>query len=241
MKRIMFAAISAAAAFATPAAATKFVYTYEGHLPVGAKLGTTTLARPTPFTFHAVFDDSSPNLAALVGVPGFVAYAPIRATLRTYGQTFDLKPWDGTSGVAVSIFDASTPFGPDHVASGFIQDVLGDGAGIVGDWLTSTPSPFDSSGRLQPFTMSRTDFFGVGFGAGVCNPICGTDPLPQTSTAAPTLSLVSGDFTYVDYQFVGPPFTPYRDLAVLAAPEPSAIALFGLGAVGIAFQRRRTR
>ncbi|HYI93831.1 MAG TPA: hypothetical protein VEX68_09830 [Bryobacteraceae bacterium] len=120
--------------------------------------------RGLPFTFKAVFDDASANLAPPFFSPHFVAYSPIYATIRIGSQTYRVTTAaeDSVNGVAVAIFDRETPFVPNRYAVGFIQDVPADGAGIVGDW--SAASPDYIAANLVPTTLQ--DFNGTGFRPG---------------------------------------------------------------------------
>ena len=137
---------------------------------------TTDFTGPTPFLVTALFDAGSPNLAALVGNAGFVAYSPISATLTIGTNTYQFVPasLDPINGITVAIFDSTSNFGPPkHVAIGMLQNPMADGAGFIGDWAsTSTPSAF-SAGSLVPMTF--TGYTGVGYGSGP-DPHNGTPP-----------------------------------------------------------------
>ena len=115
----------------TPTFANTFKFTYTGSFSSANALNpagdpTTFLSGPTPFTAEALFDDTSPNLAAPIGVSGFVAYSPLWATLTLGGHTYDVTTYDQNpvEGVTVAIFDNTTPFGPTHFAAGFLKTRL---------------------------------------------------------------------------------------------------------------------
>ena len=247
MQTLKLAALLALAA--APATAKLWDFTYQGHLLPGTVVAGTTLAKPQSFTLHARFDDASTNLAAIPGVPGFVAYAPQSASLRTGGASYALQGWNGTDGIAISIFDGTTPFAdvPGHYAAGFIQDVANDGAGIVGDWITSTPG-FDAS-HLTPFKLTREEFWGVGYTSGHCTSACfqpgqtnAIEPLPVTLNGVATAITINpnGDYNIPSNGLENP--TPFRDFAALSAvPEPATMALFGVGSIAFIAARRRAR
>ena len=187
----------------------------------------------TPFTASAVFDDTSPNLAAPVSVPGFVSYSPVWATLNVGGTTYDFTTYnqDPIKGVTVAVFDNTTPFGPPgHYAIGFLQNPLADGAGFIGDFLSSTP-PFLST-HIIPTDL--TGYFGVGHGSG---PDFGSGPtvvpIPLTSKGQSyQLTLGNYDETF----FNG---TPLNTAKIQAVPEPGMILFLSAGLGCVPFIRRR--
>jgi hypothetical protein len=146
--------------------------------------GGPTLTANEPFMMTAVFDSSNVVFGPGIngGYPGFYSYAPKWVTLSIGGQTYSIETYsqDPTTGVTVSLFDKTSPFsGPTpHVAAGFIQDPSADGAGIVGDWLNSTPNLNLPTLVNAQWTASQPppgmpigtppDYFGVGFQAGPC-------------------------------------------------------------------------
>lgn len=160
-------AIIAAMAPSVSAKTFKLVYTgtFNSSDSIAPKGGTPfKFTSPTPFIVSAVFDDSSPNIAAPVGVPGFVAYSPISASLIVNGMTFKIATYNDLPihGITVAIFDNTTPFMPEHFAIGLLQNPLADGAGFIGDW--SSASPTFSAAHIVPTVF--TGYNGVGFGSG---------------------------------------------------------------------------
>lgn len=148
--------------------------------------GAPTLTANEPFTLTARFDSSDVvfNIPGSSNVPGtgFSAYAPQWVTLSIGGQTYSVQIYgqNPTTGLTVSLFDKTNIFGgsANHVAAGFIQDPSADGAGIVGDWLNSTPNLFLPTLANTQWTASvpppgmppgtPPDYFGVGFASGPC-------------------------------------------------------------------------
>src|SRR3954467_876469 len=67
----------------------------------------TPFAGTTPFTIHAWFDDSSPNLAPELGGPfaGFRAYAPSTVTIDISGRHYDVASStdNALAGVTVAV------------------------------------------------------------------------------------------------------------------------------------------
>jgi hypothetical protein len=187
------AAVSVAlsAAFAPAAYAEKFKLTLSGVFNGTTDNSTTGMGNPVitetlnagpgganilttpnqPFTMTGYFDSSSPNLIAGALPPfvysGWVSYAPTSVTLTIGGSTYSVATYTDSvaQGLSVAIFDQNQIFGPGHYAVGFIQNPVPDGAGIVGDFLTATP------GYTVPNLVSTvySDYFGVGFGNGICS------------------------------------------------------------------------
>jgi hypothetical protein len=167
IKKTFFAALFIASL--SSASGAPFQLTFTGGLTAADALNPaagpiTNVTDGLPFTFKAIFDDTSPNLAPSFFYPHFVAYSPISASLEIAGQTYRVTTAaeDPTNGVAVAIFDDQTFFVPDRFAVGFIQDVPADGAGIVGDW--SSASPAYTADNLVPTTLM--EFNGTGFRPG---------------------------------------------------------------------------
>lgn len=189
----------------------------------------------TPFTATALFDDTSPNLAAPVGTPGFVAYSPISATLEVGDRTYNIATsnQDLSSGVSVAVFDNTTPFGSGHYAAGFLQNPVADGAGFIGDWLSALP-PFSAT-HLIPTNF--TNYVGVGYGSG---PDLGKGPtvipIPLTDVTGKSYLLTLGNY---DEEFAQG--TPLNTAQLEAVPESDStiVMLLGLGLIGISLLSRR--
>jgi hypothetical protein len=195
--------VALSAVLALPAQAAEFELTLSGVFngtgadpttnptetitPTGGGANLLTTANEA-FTLTGIFDSSSPNLIAGLPFPvsaGWVDFAPLSVTLTVGGTTYNVATYDpsipgtGGPGLTVAIFDTTTIFGPGHYAAGFIQNPLADGAGIVGDFQSATPA------YVAPNVVATTysDYFGVGFGSGVCSSPgsgvdCATTPIP---------------------------------------------------------------
>jgi hypothetical protein len=254
-------AIALSAASAAPALATKFELTLSGVFN-GTGAGTTEmlnagpgganiLTTPNePFTLTGIFDSSGPNLIASLPPfvsTGWVDYAPLSVTLTVGGTTYSVATYDGSMpnggpGFSVAIFDTTQIFGTGHYGAGFIQTPVPDGAGIVGDWLTATPTYTATS--LAPTTYS--DYFGVGFGSGICSSPgsgvdCATTPIPldgglyeltlgtydlnNPANGIPTDPTIHPPAFQNDHVFSG---------TLTAVPEPSTWALLLAGFAGLA-------
>ncbi len=211
------------------------------------------------FTMTGIFDSSSPNLIAGLPFPvnaGWVDFAPLSVTLTVGGTTYSVATYDpsipmtGGPGLTVAIFDTTTIFAPPppplHYAAGFIQNPVADGAGIVGDFLTAAP-PYTAS-SIVPTTYS--DYFGAGFGPGVCmggpgsGIDCSTTPIPLDGGA---FQLTLGGISGYDLENPanGMPIDPDRprpnyangnffSASLTAVPEPSTWALLLAGFAGLA-------
>lgn len=225
---------------ASPAAnASTFKLVYNGSFNSTNALNpqeeqTNYFSSSTPFTATALFDDTSPNLAAPVGTPGFVAYSPIWATLNVGDQTYNVATYnqDPARGVTVAVFDNTTSFGPGHYATGFLQNPLADGAGFIGDWLSASP-PFNAA-HLVPTTF--TNYEGVGYGSG---PDLGKGPtlvpIPLSDATGKPYLLTLGNYDE-EFALNGAPLNTAR---IEAVPEPdNNIAMLGLGLVGISLLSR---
>lgn len=219
--------------------ADKFQFVYTGAFSSADALNLagsplTPFTGSTPFTATALFDDASPNLAAPVGVPGFVAYSPLWAQLEVNGQTYNVATSDQNpvQGVTVAIFDNTTPFEPGHFGIGFLQNPLADGAGFIGDWR-STSTPFNAA-HLTSTVF--TDYEGVGYGAG---PNMGQNvvPIPLSDGMGGHFLLTLGNY---DEQLAhGGALNTAR---LTAVPEQGSLALLtGLGVtgMGLLFRHRK--
>jgi hypothetical protein len=239
---------------AAPAHAQPFALLMEGTLDgrSGIVAGgvTTPFTGVTPFTLEAYFDVSSPNLVAPIPVPGFVAYRPTSIQLTVGGRTYAMQSYDAANplGVAVAIFDNTTPFGPpNRYGVGIIQDPLADGSGFVADYGGASPAFAIGSTGIIPTTF--TQYYGVGVTSGVCtvgNPGAGCQqfavtPIPMTWQGQ-SFALSLGSYEE-DLAPGGTPFTA-RIVAAPAqvVPEPATVALVGAGVavLGLGARRRRT-
>ena len=215
------------------ASGAPFQLTFTGGLTAADALNpasgpVTNVTDGLPFTFKAIFDDTSPNLAPPFFFPHFVAYSPISASLEIAGQTYRVTTAaeDPSNGVAVALFDDQTPFVPGRYAVGFIQDVPADGAGIVGDWSSSSPAY--TAGNLVATTL--VEFNGTGFRPGP--PLTPGDifgpaevrPIPLwIGSDQYNLTLHLGQHEHADG-------APLNTAVITAIPEP---ATFGFGALAV--------
>ena len=112
----------------------------------------------------ASFDDSSPNLVAGLGYPGFIAHTPISARMTIDGTEYSVAafPNDPTGGITIAIFDQTNPFVTGKYGVGFIVDPVLDGAGIIGRFGDATTN-FTVDALVQ---TELTDFIGAGFRSG---------------------------------------------------------------------------
>ena len=230
---------------ASPASADLFDLVYTGNFSTANALNlqgaaAQNFAAPTPFTITALFDTASPNIVAPVGVPGFVAYSPLSAVLSVGGQDFNLTTYNQNlvSGVTVTVFDDTTPFGltpsgANHYGVGIIANPLMDGAGIVGDWVSASPT-FSAANLVS---TEFTGYTGVGYGSGPLDPNMNPTIVPMSMTDAlgQTWSLTLGNY---DEEFAqGAPLNTAR---ITAVPEPGSLALLmGAGVTGAGFLLRR--
>jgi hypothetical protein len=218
--------------------------------PTGGGANLLTTANE-PFTMTGIFDTSTGTLLPppSTGFPstGFVDYAASSVTLTVGGTTYDVATGpSGGPGLTVAIFDKSQVFNFKHFGAGFIQNPVQDGAGIVGDWLTATPTYTVAS--LVPTTYS--DYWGAGLGPGVCTGGggsgigCTTTPIPLDGDA---FQLTLGGISGYDLENPsnGVPIDPTRarpnyandnffSASLTAVPEPATWALMLAGFAGLA-------
>ena len=229
-----------AGVMASPASADLFDLVYTGNFSVANALNlqgapTQNFAAPTPFTITALFDTASPNIVAPVGVPGFVAYSPLSAVLSVGGLDYNLITYNQNpvSGITAAVFDDTTPFGPGHYAVGIIANPLMDGAGIVGDWVSASPT-FSAANLVS---TEFTNYVGVGYGSGPLDPSMNPTivPIPLTNALGQTWLLTLGNY---DEEFAqGAPLNTAR---ITAVPEPGSLALLmSAGVTGAGFLLRR--
>ena len=121
-------------------------------------------APATPFQLVASFDDSSPNLVAGLGYPGFIAHTPISARMTIDGTEYSVAafPDDPTGGITIAIFDQTNPFVTGKYGVGFIVDPVLDGAGIIGRFGDATTN-FTVDALVE---TELTGFIGAGFRSG---------------------------------------------------------------------------
>jgi hypothetical protein len=241
---------------ATGAQAVPYQLVYSGtfnsseSLNLASASSRTFFTGTTPFTITALFDDSSPNLLPpAFPFLGFHAYVPSLATIRIGATTYTIETaaTNPTAGVTVSIFDRSQIFNPGRYGIGLIANVLADGAGIVGDFVSASPE--FTVNALTPTTF--TDYYGVGHGSGPC--ITGNPPacphlevpwvLRDGSNAAWALTL--GNYEE-DYPALHPGSAAatvglLNTAVITAVPEPATMGLMlaGLAGMGALVRARR--
>ena len=248
-------AVAAAGAEATP---YEFVYTGTFNTSESLTLaGSSTrnfFTSATAFTIRTVFDDSTINLVPpAFPFLGFAAYIPSLATIEIAGTTYNIATaaTNATAGVTVAIFDRSQIFNAGRYGVGLIANVLSDGAGIVGDFLTASPD--FTVNALTPTTF--TDYQGVGHSSGQC--ITGSPPgcpkldapwvLRDANNVAFDLLLGNYEEDYPALHpgsgstVVGPLNTAAITAAPRAVPEPATLGLVLVGLAGIVALGRGTR
>ena len=138
-----------------------------------------------------------------------------------------------------------------HVGAGFLANPMDDGAGIIADFLASSPT--FTLPNLVSANYTAANYFGVGFGSGPCpspppdsNGVCvpATDkntvvPIPLNGGA---FELTLGEYSLTNplYENVPgiPPSTfndnPFTASLTAVVPEPSTWALLLVGFAGLA-------
>ena len=203
---------------------------------------------PTAFTINAWFDTSNPNLAPPIQGPfaGFRAYDPSSAIITIGGMIYSIETIgaDPVSGISVAIFDQNS-FTPGHYGVGILQNPPQDGAGIIGDFLSSSPN--FTAAKITPTTFGG--YWGVGYGSGICLQGTGGNcsvnavtPLILQDVEGMKFNLTLGNYNE-DYPVAHSPSTPVGALnsaSLTATPEPGTCALAGLAfAAMIGFAKRR--
>jgi hypothetical protein len=166
IKRLALAA--AAAGFFTAADASAWRFEFSGVLgdvdrfgPVGAG---TALSGATPFTFRATFDEGA-DVTAPTGLPGWAAYAPIRASMTLLGDTYRVLRYgeDADAGVSVMLFEPSNVFNPGFWAAGIHANPLTSDTGIIARFGSTNSALALDDG------LTRTeygDYIGAGYVSG---------------------------------------------------------------------------
>ena len=263
-------AVALSAAFAPPAHAALATLTLNGIFNGTTTYPTETITGPgaptltanDPFTLTGVFNTSSPNLIAGLPFPvnyGWVDFAPLSVTLTVGGSTYSVATYDGSlpfggPGLTVAIFGDTTIFSPAPLRRSVISQQASsktpsqDGAGIVGDWTDLSPG-YTVPG-LVTTTYPTSDFYGVGFGNGVCTGGpgsgvgCTTTPIPldgglyELSLGGSEGYDLNNPLNSTDDPTNGPYPNPinsqYFFSAQLTVPEPSTWALLLVGFAGLA-------
>ncbi len=231
------------------------------HIVNGAAISSTNIPNGTPFTETALFDTSSPNLAAPPGpgFPGTAFYSPFSATLSVGGLTYQIAPYSTTVpfGVAVSIFDKTSPFPavPEYGVA-LIGNVLNDGAGILADFTSASPD--FTVGDLTTTTFSG--YVGTGIFSGSCASNCevpappdevdNIEPMPMTLNGQSyALTLPANVLLNYDLELNDPNsangvgttiYTPFT-ASLTDVPEPASILMLGVGLMALPMIRCRRR
>ncbi len=239
--------------------AAPFELTYSGSFNTQNALNLLSQSSPTyfsgftPFTIHAFFDTSSPDLApsSPPGPPpfaGFRAYAPSSVTIDIGNQTYsmDTIATNPTAGVTVAIFDQNS-FTPGRYAIGILQEPPQDGAGIIGDFMGASP---DFTANALTSTVF-TGYAGVGYGSGVCLQGSGANcslhaitPFVLHDSNNQTWTLTLGNYNE-DYSENHDPTSPnsvgpLNQAQLVATPEPGTLGAVGAAlAIAFGFARRR--
>jgi PEP-CTERM motif len=247
-------AIGLSAALGTCAHSEEFRFTLSGvfngtptitdSLTAGA--GPNLLTENDPFTLTATFDSS----AVAFGIPFFFnAYVPQSVTLSVGGTDYSVATisQNAVQGFTVAIFETGFM---GHVGAGFLANPFDDGAGIIADFLTSSPS--FALPNLVSASYTAANYFGVGFGSGPCPspPPDGSGacvPAGDKNTTVPipldggVSELTLGEYSLTNPIYSGVPgippstFNPNLFTATLTAvPEPSTWALLLVGFAGLA-------
>lgn len=225
------------------AAVLQFVYTGRLSAPDSLALasgGPDLVTGPTAFRLTARFDPQGPDIAPPF-LAGLAAFRPLSARFTIGGVLYTIDT--AQSDFAIAFFDRDNMFGPRNsgrYAAGWIVEAdvppmpfgIGDGPGIVGDYLSASPD--FTVDNIVPTTF--TNFQGAGFAEG---PGCGIFP---TMCNIVPLHLIGPDRLSYLLQLEGREDEAADGDFIQTAqivPQPATLALFGLGAIGLARLRRR--
>ena len=147
----------------------------------GTGTGAPTLTANEPFTLTGVFNTSSPNLIAGLPFPvndGWVDFAPLSVTLTVGGITYSVATYDGTIPVTGGPGLTVAIFGDNYDILTRSSAVQSFRSGIHPEPHRKTAPASSATGRtchpgytipnLVTTTYPTSDFYGVGFGSGVC-------------------------------------------------------------------------
>jgi hypothetical protein len=208
----------------------------------------TFFSGPTAFTIHALFNDSSPNIAPFDPFNTSVAYAPTFATIDILGTHYSIetRTVNPLAGVTVAIFDTNNNFAPGRYGIGLTTNPINDGAGIIGMFASASPNFVAQA--LLPTVF--TSYYGVSHGSGPCTsggpPVCPRVDIPwvlhDPSNALWNLTLRNYEEDYPIAHAPGDTVGPLNTAAINAAvPEPSTWTMMILGFAGVGFIAYRRR
>lgn len=239
--RFLTGAAVAALLAAAPASAAEFTFVHTGAFSAADALtpaagGDDRIGGQTDFRLTARLDDTSLNLVSLLPFPpfitqGWVAYRPFEATFTIGGVDYAIDP---SVDFAVTIWDQTNFFFPGAYGAGWIVEAdlpppVGDGPGIIGDWLGATDD-FLVDGLV---TTTFTGYRGAGFAGEPGCEVGACVQVPLALVGPGGESFLLQLVTRVEEFAQGAPL----QTAVLI-PAPGALALFGLGALALAARRR---
>ena len=213
----------------------------------------TFFSGPTAFTIHALFNDSSPNIAPFDPFNTSVAYAPTFATIDILGTHYSIetRTVNPLAGVTVAIFDTNNNFAPGRYGIGLTTNPINDGAGIIGVFASASPNFVAQA--LLPTVF--TSYYGVSHGSGPCTsggpPVCPRVDIPwvlhDPTNALWNLTLGNYEEDYPALHpgsgstAVGPLNIAAINAVNAAVPEPSTWAMMILGFSGVGFMAYRRK